>query len=271
MHQEKYTLNWHTYSDHLRSMMKELMTNDNFADVTLVTDDKKHIKGHKNILSACSPVFREMLQREKGLNPIIFLRGINFSEIESIMQFIHLGEATFYEENTDEFLAVAKSLEIKELCNAGEVINEPGDEPLPNNPVTSPDQLKEPHDISVQSQQNKGDVVSENRKYECEQCNKTFSRRGLDYHIQSFHQGVRYACDQCDYQATLQSSLTKHIQSKHEGIKYTCDQCDYQATRQDHLAVHIKTKHEGVNYTCNLCDYSASWPQNLTRHKRRSH
>ena len=30
---------------------------------------------------------------------------------------------------------------------------------------------------------------------------------------------VKYAYDQCDYQATQQSSLKVHIQAKHEGIK----------------------------------------------------
>jgi len=34
------------------------------------------------------------------------------------MQYIYLGEATFYEERMDEILALAKSLEIKEFCNA---------------------------------------------------------------------------------------------------------------------------------------------------------
>lgn len=46
----------------------------------------------------------------------MYLRGVQYSEMESIMQFIYIGEATFYEERMDEFLAVAKSLEIKELC-----------------------------------------------------------------------------------------------------------------------------------------------------------
>ena len=40
------------------------------------------------------------------------------------MQFIYLGEATFYEERMEEFLDVAKSLEIKQLY-----ITEPDDEP----------------------------------------------------------------------------------------------------------------------------------------------
>ena len=50
--------------------MKELKSNDDFADVTLVTEDKKHIKAHKNILSACSPVFKDILQQEISSNVI---------------------------------------------------------------------------------------------------------------------------------------------------------------------------------------------------------
>ena len=46
MHQEKYTLTWHSYSDHLKTMMKELMMNEDFSDVTLVTEDKKEIKAN---------------------------------------------------------------------------------------------------------------------------------------------------------------------------------------------------------------------------------
>ena len=37
--------------------------------------------------------------------------------------------------------------------------------------------------------------------------------------------------------------LTKHIQSKHKGIKYACNQCDYQATYKNNLTSHIKRNH----------------------------
>ena len=69
MHQEKYSLTWHTYSGHLKSMMKELMMNEDFSDVTLVTEDKKQIKGNISILSACSPVFKEIMKKTKELQP----------------------------------------------------------------------------------------------------------------------------------------------------------------------------------------------------------
>ena len=43
MHEEKCTFTWHTYSDHLQEILKEMRSDDSFADVTLVTDDKKQL------------------------------------------------------------------------------------------------------------------------------------------------------------------------------------------------------------------------------------
>ena len=64
MNQEKYNITWDSYSDHLKSMMKEMMMNEDFSDVTLVTEDRKHIKTNINILSSCSPVFKDILKKE---------------------------------------------------------------------------------------------------------------------------------------------------------------------------------------------------------------
>ena len=113
MLQENFNVTWHNYTDHLREMLEEMHFDDSFADVTLVTDDKRRLKAHKNILSACSSVFQEILQIDTNNNhPVIYLRGIQHSEMESILQFIYLGEAKFYEERMNEFLTVAKNLDI---------------------------------------------------------------------------------------------------------------------------------------------------------------
>ena len=235
MHQEKYSLMWHTYSDHLRSMMKEMMMDEDFSDVTLVTEDKKQIKANINILSACSPVFKHILKIDKNSRPIIYLRGIQYTELESIMQFMYLGEASFYEERMDEFLAVAKSLEIKQLSETES--NDDSDDHHPTSDQDTSTEFVEEQtvisdNINNQAQQQRyGSVVRGNGIYECDRCNKTYSDSGgLKRHIQSVHEGVKYTCDQCDYQAAQKCYLRRHIQSKHEGVKYGCDQCDYQST-----------------------------------------
>ena len=55
----KFSLTWHSYSDQLKGMMKEIMASGDFADVTLICDGREQIKAHKNILAACSPVLKE--------------------------------------------------------------------------------------------------------------------------------------------------------------------------------------------------------------------
>ena len=112
--------------------MKDWMWNADLHDVTLVSQDKKHIKANISVLSSCSPVFKDILKKDKNSSPIMYLRGILFSEIEPLIQFIYLGEVTICEERMDEFLAVAKSLEIGDLCNVKSETNhesEPKDEP----------------------------------------------------------------------------------------------------------------------------------------------
>ena len=124
--QEMYTFHWHSYSDHLREVLREMMTSSEFADVTLVTDDKQQIRAHRSILSACSQVFENILQLDtNNTNPVIYLSGVQHSEMESIMQFIYLGEARFYEKRMSEFLMVSKSLEIKDFSTCIEMNDNP--------------------------------------------------------------------------------------------------------------------------------------------------
>ena len=115
MHQETYNLHWHTYSDHLREMLHEMMKSDELTDVTLICDDKKHFKAHKIVLSACSSVFKSIIHDLPPNSSVIYLRGIQHQEMESILEFMYLGVATFYQERMNEFINVAKTLEIKEI------------------------------------------------------------------------------------------------------------------------------------------------------------
>ena len=147
----------------------------------------------------------------------------------------------------DEFLAVARSLEIKELCNAvTEINNDQEDEPstIDEDLIKQPN-VPEPDNCAKQPpQERRRQIVNVDCKYECEPCQKTFyDGQTLNRHIRSKHEGVKHPCHQCDYQASYKGDLSKHIQSKHEGVKYDCDQCDYQSTQKSNLNTHIKKKH----------------------------
>ncbi len=81
--------------------------------------------------------------------------------------------------------------------------------------------------------------VGLNRRYECESCQKTFTKHcNLARHIQSVHEGVKYTCDQCDHTSTQKVSLIRHYQSLHEGVKYACDQWDHRSTAKSLIQSH---------------------------------
>ena len=185
-------------------------------------------------------------------HPVIYLRGIQYSEIESILQFIYLGEAKFYEERMNEFLSVSKNLEIQELSKGVE-IDQPQIDPSHENQeyVTEADNLdydnitEEDQGSTLESDQVMSTEISRvGSKFQCPQCDKLFYNSSTTHrHIRSVHEGVKYACNQCDYQATQQGSLTAHIQSIHECVKYTCNQCDQKFTQKSSLKSHVKRKH----------------------------
>ena len=111
----KYNLNWDAYSDHLREKLNEMLKTNELTDVTLVCDDKKQFKAHRIILSACSEVFKSIIHPLPLNSSVIYLKGIQHQEMQSILEFLYLGEATLDEERMTEFLNVAKNLEIKEI------------------------------------------------------------------------------------------------------------------------------------------------------------
>ena len=84
--------------------------------------------------------------------------------------------------------------------------------------------------------------------------------------MKSVHNGVKYSCNQWDYQATKQGNLKTHNKSIHEGV-YSCDQFYYQSD----LKKHKNSVHEGVKYSCNQCDYLATIQSILKRHMNSVH
>ena len=214
MNQEKYNLDWHTYSDHLREMLQEMMKSKELTDVTLVCDDKRQIKAHKIVLSACSSVFKSIITDLPQNSSVIYLRGIQHQEMESILEFMYLGVVTVYQDRMNEFLNIAKNLEIKEISKDVD-FHDGGD-------VRNDDPEIADHEVKAEPQTNCDEDVN---------TNSVKNKQMIDPpQIQRTSEG-RFNCDQCQSKFTEKHSLITHIQSIHEGVKYACNQCDYQATK----------------------------------------
>jgi BTB/POZ domain len=66
------------------------------------------------ILSACSPFFRQILRRNPHQHPLLYLKGVKYKELLSVLNFMYQGEVNVAQEELNSFLAVAEDLRVKE-------------------------------------------------------------------------------------------------------------------------------------------------------------
>ena len=104
------SLKWNVLSGAFR----ELREDKDFFDVTLACDDEQ-LQAHKVILSACSPFFRTVLRRNRHEHPLLYLKGVKYADLVSVLNFMYHGEVNVAQEELNSFLAVAEDLKVKGL------------------------------------------------------------------------------------------------------------------------------------------------------------
>ena len=63
---DKFVLRWNDFEKNIVSAYKDLRTDKDFFDCSLVSSGRT-FQAHRVILSACSPVFRDMIRSEPAL------------------------------------------------------------------------------------------------------------------------------------------------------------------------------------------------------------
>ena len=121
---EKFCLRWNDFENNISVAFRELREDKDFFDVTLACDDEQ-IQAHKVILSACSPFFKTILRRNQHANPLLWLRGVKFSDLQSVLNFMYHGEVNVAQEELNSFLAVAEELKVKGLTQGHSAVAPP--------------------------------------------------------------------------------------------------------------------------------------------------
>ena len=114
---EKFCLRWNDFETNISVAFRELREEKDFFDVTLACDDSQ-IQAHKVILSACSPFFRNVLRRNPHQHPLLYLKGVKYKELLSVLNFMYMGEVNVAQEELNSFLSVAEDLKVKGLTQS---------------------------------------------------------------------------------------------------------------------------------------------------------
>ena len=107
---EKLCLQWNDFHDSVTSSFRNLRDDQDFTDVTLASEDGQQIEAHKVVLIASSPFFLNLLKRNKHPQALVYMRGVKFEDLVSMVEFLYKGEANVHQENLDSFLALSEEL-----------------------------------------------------------------------------------------------------------------------------------------------------------------
>ena len=92
----KVGLQWNDFEANIGRAFRDLKEEKDFSDVTLVCADQQ-VEAHKVILAASSPFFKKVLRKIQHSHPLIYLKGVKFSNLEAVLSFVYHGEVNVAE------------------------------------------------------------------------------------------------------------------------------------------------------------------------------
>ena len=115
------------------------------------------------------------------------------------------------------------------------------------------------------------------KQYSCKECEKAYSAPvGLKYHMSVEHgnDNAKFQCEHCTKQFKHSSLLQKHINSVHLKVKqYSCKECEKAYKSPEGLQYHMSLEHGdgSKKFQCEDCGKCFLTTKNLRSHKERSH
>ena len=105
---DKFCLKWHDFHNNIVNTFSDMRKDINLSDVTLVCEENKTIEAHRIILTACSPFFSYLLKKNKHPHTMIYMRGMKYKDLMSLLDFIYQGAPNIYEDELNSFQELAE-------------------------------------------------------------------------------------------------------------------------------------------------------------------
>ena len=234
MKTQKLNLSLDDFDSCAGNTFKDLLGQSDFTDVTLVSDDLQQIKAHKVILSYSSSKFKALLQNSGKQELFIYLTGVSYSEMQSMINFIYSGQTEISEEDLEHFLQIAAKFDVKGLTGyklQDDIEPEPKPEPsIAENPEPRIDETS-PFKIVEKDYEFKQEINESKPETRVSKAKVADGEMPMLY------------CEGCDYKTTRPYTLNLHKKAIHEGVKHPCDQCEATFSFKHSVKIHKKSKH----------------------------
>ena len=279
-----FTLSCDDFNNKCPKAFKELSLDTDLSDVTLATEDGGQLSAHKVILAACSPLFKRLLKKNQNVHPLLYLMGVQLSQLQQLLSYIYLGQCDLTQDQLPAFMATGKQMEIEGLSGnleEDEELEAPVDAfKVETQTLLTTNQIEtreNEEEIPKTYQENDSDSKNEPNRIialndsinalNCQQCDyKASNKSHMRQHVQNVHKGLKYDCTNCDYKSGDKSNLNRHMNKYHLGVTYACDLCKQIFNQKNGLKRHIDIKHNGILFYCDNCQFKAATKKALKHH-----
>ena len=300
-------ISMNNFHESLGNSMKELLSEPDFLDVTLISEDEKMVCAHKLILSSASDFFKRMLLRNFHQRPVVILDGVKYSELRAMVDFMYTGTTKIKEENLDDFMKAGRKFEIKGMMEKDKVLqdnkpqedqiitddtgggNDPTDKDKPQdsetsnhkNDITEAEKLMESDidddddDIILLEDVMPGDKSASNEEDDdeisvlLEEINNLVGENKIKSEVKS---------ENCSEEPEVVPTINieEHV-SPGKKMKTVsplkCDSCDFEAAEKGNMLKHKFYKHNKPIYSCKVvtCDFKHQREKQVEAHFRQKH
>jgi len=300
---EKFCLRWNDFESNISVAFRDLREEKDFFDVTLACEDSQ-VSAHKVILSACSPFFRNVLRKNPHQHPLLYLKGVKYQEMLSVLNFMYQGEVNVAQEELNSFLAVAEELRVKGLTqNTQETSKQrsppprdpvpPPKRPRPAPPPPAPTRTQqqvyrpqEQREEEVAEVQEVQTVKAEPREQQGYQENHESAVALEDTYQEDYgdygqyegqyegidpNTGLPLADGNKDLESMLNSKCAKMVSEEGQSV-WGCLECPYQSQNRHNVLAHIEVHHVvHGGHKCELCPSISPTRNALRMHYKRKH
>ena len=255
---EKFCLKWNDFQSNISKTFSSLRTEEEFYDVTLVSEDQHQVSAHKVVLAACSQYFKNVLKQNRHSNPLLCLDGVTTSELQFVLDYIYHGEVQIFQENLDRFLAVAEKFQLEGLIN------------LPDSPKQEESFCQDSEEFMTSSPTPSATPTpGRGGSGEGRRSHGSVSRAAKPKLENSalVHVDLEEAADI----ESIEARISENLQKDEDGT-FSCRLCGKAGVKLSrNMKNHIETHLEGLSFPCDHCGKTFRLRNTLDCHKSRHH